>query len=528
MRYSPILAVGILFFVSNARAQEAPKLTTLYFGVKACLTCHEKQPEDYENLVKLSHSDAVFTSRLAEYNFWSKHDKHKDAAKALTNERSQQIAKIMGLRADLVNEPKCANCHGVYIDPAKEIGLIDKKTFQGADRFASGVSCVVCHGPKLEWVNKHAEIIQNPAWSSRSRAEKKRDFGLNDLWDPVERSQLCYTCHIGSMKDDKFVTHEMYAAGHPPLPGIEIATFSEAMPAHWESLTQKAARARERGAAADNGPAFLKAAYGVDADAMEMEQARIAAVAGMVALRTSTKLIGDFAQQSVDGKADRMWPELAFYDCYACHHDLKTKSWRLERGYAGKPGRPAFRPWPFALARFGDRLLDPSSAPLDPALSKWNALFNDTPFGNAKQVAAEANQLTTLIEERIKLLTAKKFDRALAERAALQLVDLAKSEVHDFDSARQLAWALRTIEIELQNNGGYGLVKPGENRVKGPLVEPFAALERTLQLRLPEGQVEIVPTMLDNVFGQISVYEPRLFRQSMLEIEKVLHGRKAK
>ena len=34
------------------------------------------------------------------------------------------------------------------------------------------------------------------------------------------------------------VTHEMYAAGHPPLPGFEIATFCSQMPPHWESAAE--------------------------------------------------------------------------------------------------------------------------------------------------------------------------------------------------------------------------------------------------------------------------------------------------
>src|SRR5207248_334113 len=42
-----------------------------------------------------------------------------------------------------------------------------------------------------------------------------------------------------NVKEGKIVTHEMYAAGHPPLPGIEIATFGDALPRHWETLTEK-------------------------------------------------------------------------------------------------------------------------------------------------------------------------------------------------------------------------------------------------------------------------------------------------
>jgi hypothetical protein len=34
--------------------------------------------------------------------------------------------------------------------------------------------------------------------------------------------ERCTSCHVGREADGRFVTHEMYAAGHPPLPPLEI------------------------------------------------------------------------------------------------------------------------------------------------------------------------------------------------------------------------------------------------------------------------------------------------------------------
>ena len=53
------------------------------------------------------------------------------------------------------------------------------------------------------------------------------------------------------------------------------------------------------------------------------------------------------------GVDNKKGPEMANYDCYACHHDLTSKSWRQERGYAGVPGRPTLHEWPPALAELG-------------------------------------------------------------------------------------------------------------------------------------------------------------------------------
>src|SRR5213076_1317723 len=54
-----------------------------------------------------------------------------------------------------------------------------------------------------------------------------------NLRDPAVRGQFCATCHVGSAADGRVVTHEMYAAGHPPLPPFELGTFMECQPKHW-------------------------------------------------------------------------------------------------------------------------------------------------------------------------------------------------------------------------------------------------------------------------------------------------------
>ncbi|HEV8058888.1 MAG TPA: hypothetical protein VGP68_03395, partial [Gemmataceae bacterium] len=42
----------------------------------------------------------------------------------------------------------------------------------------------------------------------------------------------------------------------------------------------------------------------------------------------------------------RPWPEFAEYDCFACHHDLKSKSWRAaEQLHGREPGTPNWGGW---------------------------------------------------------------------------------------------------------------------------------------------------------------------------------------
>ena len=44
--------------------------------------------------------------------------------------------------------------------------------------------------------------------------------------NPARRAERCTSCHVGSESEGRFVTHEMYAAGHPPLPPVEVMAFS--------------------------------------------------------------------------------------------------------------------------------------------------------------------------------------------------------------------------------------------------------------------------------------------------------------
>jgi len=58
------------------------------------------------------------------------------------------------------------------------------------------------------------------------------------------------------------------------------------------------------------------------------------------------------ADATADKHPDATWPELAEYDCFACHHDLEDPSWRRRRVVAGLPlGQPAWGTWYFGPLR---------------------------------------------------------------------------------------------------------------------------------------------------------------------------------
>jgi hypothetical protein len=58
------------------------------------------------------------------------------------------------------------------------------------------------------------------------------EYGERDMRDPAARAERCAACHVGNAAEGRFVTHAMYAAGHPPLPPLEVMTFSRDPPMH--------------------------------------------------------------------------------------------------------------------------------------------------------------------------------------------------------------------------------------------------------------------------------------------------------
>src|SRR5262249_43633067 len=214
-----------------------------------------------------------------------------------------KLARRMGellhprYKKEVWEEPACVSCHGLV---AGEKSPTDVPL---ADLVAEGVGCVVCHGPYKEWVSAHQSRFKADIdrWRGLSRKEKEDRYGMADLWDPVKRAEVCLSCHLGNVAQGKVVTHAMYAAGHPPLPGVEVATFTDLMPKHWQYLYEKAPEVQK----------LLK----FDADRGEREMTQTAVVAAAVALRDAMRLLADQAEAGLKDPGAGRWPELAHFDC---------------------------------------------------------------------------------------------------------------------------------------------------------------------------------------------------------------------
>jgi hypothetical protein len=486
---------------------ESAKPVKLYIGNSTCggAACHGSAKPAAQGEEKLDGFSTCF-ARHNELHQWEALDKHRIATRVLTGPLGKQIAGRMGIKGDLTDPHsnqqwrQCLSCHGVVIDDEK---WVDPDTFSPKDRVDSGVSCLVCHGPYADWVNEHSKRVLN-RWKTFRREEKEEKFGLRDLWDPVKRASLCCSCHVGAATEGKVVTHEMYAAGHPPLPGFEMVTFSDAMPRHWETLSEKEKRL----------PQFKELyakAYHFDEDTGQ-RQVRLLLTSALMSLRQSAQLIAEYARPVKQG-AERDWPEFALYDCYACHHELKADSWRQKRGYAGKPGRPQMRDWPLALIPLAVRQEPAGIAGDFPMkLAALQTAFSNVPFGDPVDVLPQAKSLVEWSDAMLKQMQQARFARGDAGKLLDVLMRGNESTVYDFDSARQVGWAMQVLLAEAHPDG----FKEASAK------EPLTRLQEQLKLALPRGPQPLVDEYAPATMAKRADYDAFEFQRNFKAIAALL------
>jgi hypothetical protein len=238
----------------------------------------------------------------------------------------------------------------------------------------------------------------------------------------VRRTEKCLTCHLGTQ--EKFVDHEMIAAGHPDL-YFELDSFSAVMPRHWKTPRESA----------PGIPSEKDAAW---------DGVREWGTGQAVQLRASMDRVAWRAR-------GKNWPEYSELQCFSCHHSLTApeQSWRQERGYAGR--RPGDPPWNGSryvvfreLAHQVDNdtatRLDVHVAQLSKSLSQLNP-DRDAVASVSAAAATLANQLATRIET-------QPYDAAMTLRLMQRISDDADEISNQGErAAEQAAMALDSLFI---------------------------------------------------------------------------------
>jgi hypothetical protein len=439
----------------------------------------------------------TYLCRCDEYTRWVESDRHAQAARVLSGELGGLMARRLGY--DVTTAEACLRCHGAVVkDPEAR-----DKNFSAE---AEGVGCCVCHGAYRDWYEPHGSYLQADRWRKLTRAEKERRYGMTDVWDPARRTALCASCHIGDIDGGKFITHEMYEAGHPRLPGFEAAAFCEAMPRHWRLAREKPAAIRAL--AADEGG--------------ECEQTRLALVGAAVSLRESMRLL---ARQSAaclksddpDGRA----LDYASLECSACHHDLRPPGRGPGRDAPGAAGRgPGYaRRWPAALIgpalrhAYGDKA--PREAEAFRGLwEKVEAGLRARPDGDPARAGPAAEALARWADELAGAVSRCPIDRADGERALAGLLRLPEDEAPDYDSARQIAWAVAIVYREQGQQG-----RPAKDAGAEPSPVSLAG---QLRLTLPPGGPGRTSADLGEALQARGAYDPGRFRRSLAALAERL------
>jgi hypothetical protein len=505
-------------------------------GPGSCMECHT-QPT--QNRIELGALDFVL---LTEYAAWKTQDKHAQAFAVLKGPRGAQMQKVLGL--DVTKDAAgCLNCHAMnYL------------TQQGRQfSIEEGVSCGGCHGPSEHWFGDH----QRPDWRKLSPAEKEAK-GMLDVRDPLKRAELCLSCHVGNAREGKVITHAMYAAGHPPLPAMEIATFAKNQPQHWRD-------------AADvpyfhNASPEMKKDYHLET--IPFQRTRFALVGAIVALRETMQLIADRADTAPKEAAGRLWPELlvaaggiapppatstaaherwpelamAHSDCYGCHHELRSKSWRQTRGYGyplpngktlpGIPGRPQIKPWPISLIelavaqaarRPGAPSTEVRTRELATLLTRLVVAVNAQPFGDPAQMRKVALEIVAWSNKLTLDLQAAPYDQASAKVILLTLLELKSLRFADYESARECASILRVVYDDMHLPPDAANDKQIRKILDGLWttldVQPYA--DRSRRQAIMTDLLTSLTTEKDSLNGMLPFYEA-LQKLGNLELQKSL------
>jgi hypothetical protein len=347
-----------------------------------------------------------------EYSTWIIKDKHSRAYQALTGDVGERMARILKLGAKAEEAPKCLACHALYTTPEQR-----GRSFE----ISEGVSCESCHGPAQGWLGQH---------TARDSAEKHAEsvrLRMVDTRSVITRTGKCLECHLGTR--EKFVDHEMIAAGHPDL-YFELDSFSAVMPRHW-----KTPRESEPGKPAEDA-----AWTGV----------RDWSTGQAVQLRAAMERLTWRAKGERYDKKD-VWPEYSELSCFACHHALgpAKDSWRQEHGYSGRrPGDPAWNASRFVVFRLLAKQVDAAAAQeldrqlqaVSDEMSKLNP--DRTAVATAATSAAPAAQS---IAER---LVAMGYDQAMVLRMLQRITeDSEEIALADERAAEQAAMAMDSLYI---------------------------------------------------------------------------------
>ncbi|MDX1968257.1 MAG: multiheme c-type cytochrome [Planctomycetaceae bacterium] len=527
-----------------------------------CGDCHRQPPEveispkakpDIRAALLRGIRTSNWVTRTEE-TIWLDHDRHVQAFAVLGNSQSQHMAKLLGID-DATRDRRCLACHsskpvwepGVEVEPNSPFLL----TTAEATRFSFlvGVDCEGCHGPSEkpkgsaipDWISEHTSTpdpnLDDPAEAAKFwrfySPQTKLEHGYVDVRSPYVQTQMCLSCHMGDVTMGRIVTHEMFAAGHPPLPAFEVATFRHQMPPHWQPLSKKppavVAQFNKLSAAPYNP--------GTSTDT------RLMLLGALASVRQYLILLSDLSQPEAEFPGpDRALrppgPELAAFDCTACHHDLRDKSWRQTRQLK-IPGRPLPRLWTSELAIVALEIHKEGAESLRQELAALRDALYAQPFGDSARLKEIAGSAVPKLDQWAQALEKRTWDSADSLAVVRHIAELGKGPLLDYETARSYYWlaALALHESKLEaapaqaalskvgsqfltnlhsssiSNSGEGLLEAVENN-RLPLLPKLTPGS----VKTGDQAIELLQVDLQRVFDPIAAYDPYVVQEGFSQL----------
>jgi hypothetical protein len=418
------LALGVAL-PAFAADTAAPATTPLkHLGVATCATsvCHGKIAPQTGRDVQLN-----------EYRIWLQQDRHSQAYRALDKPLARSMAAKLGI-PNASAAKVCLDCHADNV-PAAARG----PSFQLVD----GIQCEACHGGAERWIETHSQQnATHPANLAR---------GMYPTDQPGARAQLCLSCHLGTA--GKYVTHAMIGAGHPRL-RFELDTFSENQPKHFTVDADYI----ERKGKVDEANLWLAGQIGAARDYLTLLQSPLYARPGL-------------------------FPELAFYDCFGCHHSIDKLRWSADRAGPGiGPGTLRLQKQHALTVQAAAEAIGDAAAAT--ALGQQVTALTRAGQTDAAAMRADANRLSAQLQS-VEAWTRRAFSRADLTAIRRTLLKYAADDrASDFLAAEQVELGVESLSYALGDHDRHTVdIDALYNAVKtNATFDPtqFAAVARTV------------------------------------------------
>ncbi|MFK8115501.1 MAG: multiheme c-type cytochrome [Rubripirellula sp.] len=400
----------------------------------------------------------------------------------------------------------CLTCHGGYQ------GNPSGFEFDQVANAQLGIDCNFCHqlGENNAWVEVHD--VQEK-WRMKTPAEKEA-AGLRNLVDTGNQATLCMDCHVGNRSKNMFVTHQMYAAGHPPLPSIELEEFCKEMPQHWQTPSQL----YESLAGFKDRDRYFAINYpglgGVKADGVFWNTRKML-VGALTARKKSLELL-------IDSADAHRWADYSLYDCAACHHELQSQSVRQFRGFPAAPGRPRQHEWPDAVLQIAYAYVfhkNPTSKSSMQGLeAQLTAAIGEQPFGDQNRVRPIAEQLRGRLDLAIAEMENKPVTANIAKAVLVGLSRAPEQRIFTYDSARQVIWAMQTIVREMKQKGA-----PIDAQVSTIVMALGDESTAGVAAKIPSGRKQFIfPTSLEADLNRRANFSPSRLKTQLNRINQLL------